>query len=439
MGSDLKCVGKYLRQLPWLIWRNFPILLAGTVLLINVKLHTGPDLSDGLATRRDLSRQLAFLERQIHENNLGGRMQKMFPEGFVFVHALYGLAWAELAIAEPSVYGDHGLHEARYAFSQINSDLGRSTFPRDMTPSSGMFYNGWRNYLMAKIVEASGTNPAVEDLQRFRQCSDAVAACFRYSESPFPDSYPDQSWPSDACVGMASLALYNRLVEPQYSDLQQTWVRRIRQCVEKTTGLLPHHTAAVTAQPLEGPRGSSGVLNLYFLPDIDPQFAVEQFVRFDSLFGQSRLGLATIREYPRGTSGMGDVDSGPVVWGVGFAATIVGIGTYLRMGEVTKAQAISDAVESLGFSYSWGGRKRYIWGMLPIADALIAWGRAQRAEAHVMALRKPGGEGRGSVVLFHGVSLMLMGMLFGWRYRGRLKLHFRHKSKGPSTNREPRS
>ncbi|MFN8395204.1 MAG: hypothetical protein U0176_11195 [Bacteroidia bacterium] len=219
---------------------------------------------------------------------------------------------------------------------------------------------------------------------------------------------------------MASLSLYNRLVEPRYADMQKTWVRRARQHLDKAKPPPPpnctDHGCALgrakgllwRAEPLPVGHRSAICRGAVF----------KGLIRFS---GQSRVGLATVREYPRGTSGMGDVDSGPVIWGVGFSATIVGIGAYLRMGEVAKAQSLSNAVEALGFSYRWGGRKRYIWGQLPIADAFIAWARAQRADEQVLALRKAGEDGLGSAVLFHLVSVVLVGLLLGWRYRGRLK------------------
>ena len=60
-----------MKKIPWLIWKNLPWVFVVGILLINLKLHTGPSLRDGEATRRDVARQLAYLERQIHEKDLG--------------------------------------------------------------------------------------------------------------------------------------------------------------------------------------------------------------------------------------------------------------------------------------------------------------------------------------------------------------------------------
>jgi hypothetical protein len=42
---------------------------------------------------QDIILQLNFLERELKNNNLGERMQDIFPEGFVFTNALYGLSY----------------------------------------------------------------------------------------------------------------------------------------------------------------------------------------------------------------------------------------------------------------------------------------------------------------------------------------------------------
>lgn len=396
-------------------WLWVPIAI---VVLINVKLHTGPNLHDAASVGADVHAQLLYLRDEMHEDRLAERMQGLFPEGYLFAHVLYGLTWCEWAMGDDLDTAQHAaaLREARYAFSKIDSDEGRSTFEAGMRPPYGMYYQGWRNYLLAKIVQASHGSHLAE-VQYFGQMSRAVAACFENNASPYPDSYPDHSWPADACVGMASLALYNRLVAPTYAPQVAHWVKHVR----ATAGgkLLPHKTHSQSTRIVEGPRGCSSVLNLYFLPEIDAELAVMQFDRMAEFFGQSRLGLATVREYPSTSGGRGDVDSGPVILGVGFAATIVGIGAYLRFGEVENAQAISDAVEALGFSYGWTG-KRYIGGMLPIADLFIAWARMQRPDAAVVAIRPPQGLRHGSNLLFHGISLAIVLGLMALRYRSRL-------------------
>ena len=417
----------YLKRTLAFCLRNWLWLPIALVMLVNVKLHTGPDLGDAASIRADVLAQMDYLSPQIHDQALGQRMQRIFPEGHLFTHVLYGLTWCELALQKDAdaAMRERALQEARFAFAQIDSDEGQATFETGMDPAFGMFYQGWRNYLLAKIVQASRGDRAVE-VAHFEVLSDVVEACFARSLTPFPDSYPDQSWPADACVGMASLALHDRLVAPRFTTRIDRWVANLQAVADRK--LLPHRSQGTAFSrggvEAEAARGCSGVLNLYFLPDIDAALAASQFELFHDQFWQTRMGLPTVREYPAGNSGLGDVDSGPVIWGVGFSATIVGIGTYLRFGQVAHAQGISDAVEALGFSYNIGG-KRYIGGLLPVADLFIAWARVQPADAEVMQQPYDYKMHGGSKLRFHIYSFLIIVLILGLHFRRRILRWFK--------------
>jgi hypothetical protein len=403
-------MAKFLKNIPWYLWNLFLLCLAILVLVINIRLHNGPDLRDRAALRQHAGEQLAFLQEEIELRNLAWRMQEIFPEGFVFTHVLHGLAWCEWAKEESNDEKRAlALQAARQSYAFIDSEEGRKVFSENLPLPYGMFYQGWRNYLLGKIVEGDGGKE--KERKQLADQTGYIVAALNAANKPFLESYGMEAWPADACVAMASVAIHDRIFGPKYPSVLRKWVADAKQRLDPATGLMPHKMDFANDRPDGGPRGCSAVLNLYFLPEIDPQFALDQFLRFDSLFGFDRLGLGTVREYPKGSFGLGDVDSGPVVLGVGFSATIVGIGSYLRFGEYAKAQSISDAVEALGFSYSRKGRRRYIFGALPIADAFISWARLQEPDAELIQLHPAQAQGLGSKFRFHCWSaLVLLGL-----------------------------
>ena len=59
-------------------------------------------------------------------------------------------------------------------------------------------------------------------------------------------------------------------------------------------------------------------------------------------------------------------------FGFGGAATIVGMHTLSIFGEHDLSNAIAGTVEALGFPFGID-HKKYFFGLLPIADAFIAW------------------------------------------------------------------
>jgi hypothetical protein len=112
-----------------------------------------------------------------------------------------------------------------------------------------------------------------------------------------------------------------------------------------------------------------------FLPVIDPALAQDQFHVFRALFFMERFGVPAVSEYPRGSFGWGDVDSGPLILGAGPAATIVGSAACRMNSYVFHAQEFAASVHGFGF-VTGGERGRYLFGALPIADLFIAWGRS---------------------------------------------------------------
>ena len=128
-------------------------LLLFSILLfwINIKLYA--DNFNKEEKSKDIQLQLNFLNKELKNNKLGARMQNIFPEGFVFTNALYGLSWCELGLADSSTATNEiALKEALYAYNEINSDDAKSIFSKSLIPENGIFCVGWNNYLLSKIL-----------------------------------------------------------------------------------------------------------------------------------------------------------------------------------------------------------------------------------------------------------------------------------------------
>ena len=97
---------------------------------------------------------------------------------------------------------------------------------------------------------------------------------------------------------------------------------------------------------------------------------------YEKYFVDTRLGLTGIREYPKGQEGDGDIDSGPVIWGIGGAASLVGQRAAGIHKKEQRFVELRNIVEAFGTAYQWNGKKRFIFGQLAVADAFIAWANA---------------------------------------------------------------
>jgi hypothetical protein len=293
--------------------------------------------------------QLTFLRAQL-DDGAAQEAQRLFPEGYFFLHALYGLAHVDLGrtAADPA----EDAREARWALARLESPAGREPFDVGLTPAYGVFYQGWTNWLRGGVLSL-GPDPALR--RDFESASAALAAAFDAAPTPFLAAYPGQAWPVDR------------------------WLAGARQRLDPATGLLSHTVDPVSGAPTSVARGTSQSIIQRFLVDVDPAFARSQYLRFRSLFvvRPLRLGPA-VREYPEGTDGPADVDSGPLPLGVSLSATAVTLGAAAVQGDGRLAGALANYGELIGVPVSTPWSKRYAVGVLPIGDAFLAWSKTAR-------------------------------------------------------------
>ncbi len=344
------------------------------IVMINVKLDYHPQV---LIDRQDtinfeLVKQLRGLKSALR-HNADVEMQDIYPEGYVFLNAVYALAWSSFLQKEQSkTFTVEGYAEIHQAWLKINSPTGREPFSDGLSLPYGSFYNGWSAYVLASKLSLENTALRKNDeVHLFRQQCERIAEVIQ--QQTYPESYHDSGWPADVMMCVASLSLHDRLFEPKYKDIIDRWLIDVKHRLD-ANGMIPHSALVPNGSPGENARGSSMALMLIFLRDIDLQFAGEQFQLFKKNFVDTTCGLTGIREYPKGESGTGDIDSGPVVFGFGGVATIVGIQTLSLYGEEQLSCTVRNAVEAVSLSYQTEEEKSYFFGLLPIADVFITWG-----------------------------------------------------------------
>ncbi|WP_329388596.1 hypothetical protein [Streptomyces sp. NBC_01716] len=324
--------------------------------------------------------QLAFMRGALNEG-AGDEAQQQFPEGYFFLHALYGLSWVELGMREPAGEPrDEALREAEWALGRLDSVAGRAAFSAELTPSYGVFYRGWTNWLRGGtlMLRPDGERDAAQ-VRRFAADSAALGAAFDGAESPYLTAYPGQAWPVDSTVAVASLRLHDTLLPARFTGTVERWLDGVRQRLDPRTGLLPHRVSPGTGAPVEVARGTSQSIIQRFLAEIDPAFAHEQYTLFRDRYVVTPLGLGpTTREYPEGMDGPADVDSGPLPLGVSLSATVVTLGAAQVAGDASLAEGIANYGELLGVPVSTPWTKRYAFGLIPIGDAFVAWSKTAR-------------------------------------------------------------
>jgi hypothetical protein len=201
--------------------------------------------------------------------------------------------------------------------------------------------------------------------------SEALAG--RVSRSPhfFIETFPNSIFIPDNAAVVASLALFNRLHNQKHQQVVSDWMAYCKNnLLEPESGLLrPWITKA--GQPHGPARGSYVAWNIYYLSMIDLPFAKEQYQRLKKSFQVDLpFGAKAIREYKHGTTGPGDIDSGPIVFGLSTSGTGFAVAGARLFEDSEMLGGLLYTAEAVGSSWDANGTRRYLLAPI-VGDAIM--------------------------------------------------------------------
>ncbi|MDB2685645.1 hypothetical protein N9Y42_00340 [Mariniblastus sp.] len=405
-------------------WR----LLLAFVLFLNCRLYWPTPLA------RNNSELPSSLKQQLNANvkvltsDAPRRMQGLFPEGFFFCHALHGLTWVEAAQRDPSLIAP-AVENAKLAYANLESQEGKENFPSNLPPDHGAFYSAWKVHLLAGIVTLEAQNDSgdfANDLAELKKQCDAWKDLLDRSSEPFFESYHSSVWPCDTFPAIHAMKTCDRITgQDTYQSTIDQWLDDAKAMLDPTTGLIPHSNLADGNQTGQG-RATSQMIILRLLPDIDEEFARQQYTVFREQFLTSFAGIPCLFEYANGQgSSVGDVDTGPLIFGRSLSATVFMIGVAQIYEDQPVADAIATAGEAVGLPWTWSDEKRYVGGVLPIGDIMVAYSQnAKRwsdGDGQCPSRQSSLADGWRLKVHAYSIPLFLFAAFLFWRKRKRRK------------------
>lgn len=201
--------------------------------------------------------------------------------------------------------------------------------------------------------------------------SDALANKISRSPHFFIETFPSTIFIPDNAAVVASLALFNRLYNQKHQQIVSNWVSYCKNnLIEPESGLLrPWITK--NGKPHGPARGSYVAWNIYYLSMIDMPFAQEQFQNLKKSFEVSLpFGGRAVREYRHGTTGAGDIDSGPVVFGLSTSGTGFAVAGAKLFEDSKLLSGLLLTAEAVGSSWDWEGTRRYLLAPI-VGDAIM--------------------------------------------------------------------
>ncbi len=330
---------------------------------------------------QDVLLQLRFLKKELHEKNGAEAQQNLYPEGFVFANALYGLAWINFAenLDKNSSLFSEAKTESRWAYEQIITDESRAVFNPNLPLIYGAFYRGWSNYLLSKhlLLETNQIDSSL--LNTYVKNCVSIKYTLNLTQKTYIESYENQTWAADNVLCLASLRNYKRLTQSDdYEPTVIAWLSKIKTHLDSNYQLVPHFYDLKKEKGIAEPRGSSQSLMNCFWIELDSAFAKKQFDIYKKEFLSQRLGFKAVREYPQQIDKQGDIDSGPVIWGIGAAASVVGVRALASNGDTKNATQLSHSIECFGFPSTDTDAKKYLGANILMLDLFRVWTLAKK-------------------------------------------------------------
>lgn len=186
-------------------------------------------------------------------------------------------------------------------------------------PNGHAAYLGYLN-LVLSLARVSDPRNRHADLND--RVSEALERRLRASPIGLLETYPNEVYPVDNAMVIGSLALHQRATGTDHRETLRSWVEKVRaRYLDPATGLLIQSVYARDGEKLDEPRGSGSTLGLLGIQYADPALAADLYRAMRGHLFRQFLGFGAVREYPPGVPGHGDIDSGPVVMGIGLSPT----------------------------------------------------------------------------------------------------------------------
>ncbi len=153
------------------------------------------------------------------------------------------------------------------------------------------------------------------------------------------DDYPEECYPNDVLWAVAALKRASKLGYGSRQDVDRLAIGLLTVLegpARASQGLPAFQVDAKTGEPLQPARGSANSGLLSMTAELDATVASRWFERYAGQYWQDGW-ISGFREVPVGVGGYEDVDSGPVVFGIGSVATGFGIGAARSVGRFDHA------------------------------------------------------------------------------------------------------
>jgi hypothetical protein len=213
------------------------------------------------------------------------------------------------------------------------------------------------------MIEAVRLLVADDSVRRGNACdlADHVASSLLAGPIHAAESYPNECWIFCNTLAIAALGVLGAGRGDPWHAARTAFLDEAKaRLLDPSTGMLVS-SFSWEGHAEDGPEGSTLWPAVHFLRAVDEPFAAEQYALARTAIGRSVLGFGWSREWQTDDHGLGDIDSGPIVPGLGASASASGMAILAARshGDEAYARSLLAALEVAGMPRTSDGRRSY--------------------------------------------------------------------------------
>lgn len=201
----------------------------------------------------------------------------------------------------------------------------------------------YRMLVMSAIISHHNLTGSKDHFELLQTQSNSLAQELDASFVGLLDDYPGQCYPADVVAAIGAIQRADIVLKEDHSEMIQRAIRSVSG--DTPYGLPPYAADSTSGLRFDDSRGCGNSYFTTFAPSIWPKKNPGWYASYTEHFWQENGFCAGFREFPHGTEDTGayymDVDAGPVLYGLGTAATAFGIGAARINGHFNHASTLS--------------------------------------------------------------------------------------------------
>ena len=247
-------------------------------------------------------------------------------------HDIAALSNMAEAITNLSVSHPNNIHEYSYLLHEIVERALHKTVSPYKKAIDEIRDLGKYGYYLEHLNIILGAYKKVSGDDRYKDINERISLHLIHNSMSYPNYHADllphvkMKWSADQAAIIYSVWLYDKNYGTSYSgDLIYKWLQYMQgKRTDKKTGLYKTEVLG-TRKYSEQPRGCSLSYMIHYMARFAPRRAAEQWKLYKRHMSKKVFGKLGFREFLPDYDGGWSPDSGPIIAGIGIAATGLGL------------------------------------------------------------------------------------------------------------------